>query len=311
MELSLFDLHCDTAYEMYAQSQPLGKNTLAVSLSQAACYRRYVQVMAHWTPPTLSDREGWEQLLAVHRTLRGDPSVTRKEAQIVRTLPCALNVPTLLLAIEDARVIDGRLDRISRLADMGFRFITPLWRGISSIGGAYDTDAGLTKLGNAAVHEMLRCGMIPDVSHASRRSAEEILAIAEAHARPVIASHSNAYARTPLPRNLTDAEIRAILRADGVIGINLCADFLRRSHVHEADVTDVVLHVEHFLSLGAKDALCLGCDLDGATVPPALRTLSRLPLIAEALLKQNYSESLVHAIFFGNAYRFAEKYLKK
>ena len=35
MKLSLFDLHADTAWAMYQTKQPLGDNSLAVSLEKA------------------------------------------------------------------------------------------------------------------------------------------------------------------------------------------------------------------------------------------------------------------------------------
>ena len=40
MKLSLFDLHADTAWAMYQTKQPLGSNTLAVSLDKAQKYER-------------------------------------------------------------------------------------------------------------------------------------------------------------------------------------------------------------------------------------------------------------------------------
>ena len=67
MELSLFELHCDTPYRMLTEGGALEQNSFAVSLERARSYRRYVQIMAHWTPPALSDEEGWEQLLAMRQ----------------------------------------------------------------------------------------------------------------------------------------------------------------------------------------------------------------------------------------------------
>lgn len=311
MKLSLFDLHCDTAYAMRAQSQPLGDNNLAVSLLRASHYQRYIQVMAHWTPPELSDSDGWRALRKIYSNLKKDPDILCGNAEIHTALPLEALSPVLLLSVEDARVLDGRLQRAKKLFDMGFRIVAPFWRGESCIGGAYDTDKGLTPFGIEALTEMLRLGMILDISHASRQSAKEIFSLASEYACPVIASHSNAYACTPHPRNLTDEEISSVLRSDGVIGINLYTEFLRKENSQTATVEDIAAHIEHFLSLGAENALCLGCDLDGAPVPSEIKDLSGLPLIAEKLLQKNYSESLVRAIFFDNASGFAQKYLKK
>ena len=59
MELSLFDLHCDTPYLMLRNSQPLFSNNLAVSLENARDFKRYTQVMALWTDNELTNEEGW------------------------------------------------------------------------------------------------------------------------------------------------------------------------------------------------------------------------------------------------------------
>ena len=75
MKLSLFDLHCDTPFEMLRQNQPLGKNALAVSLQKAECFERYVQVMAFWCNKTLSDKEGWIAFEKMYLNLLSDASV--------------------------------------------------------------------------------------------------------------------------------------------------------------------------------------------------------------------------------------------
>ena len=62
-----------------------------------------------------------------------------------------------------------------------------------------------------------------DVSHASDAAFEQICRIVRG---PFVASHSNCRALSPAPRNLTDAQIRALADRGGVMGINLAPDFL-------------------------------------------------------------------------------------
>jgi len=293
---------------MYKEHLPLYESRLAVSLKKAHVFEHYIQVMAHWTPPALSDGDGWEQLKRVYANLLRDQSITSGEARVANRCPNdPPDVPTLLFSLEDARVLGEELSRVDALLTMGFRIVTPLWRGVSCIGGAHDTDQGLTDFGRAALYKMATSDILLDVSHASERSFEEILQISSDAKFPPIASHSNAYTLCPVSRNLSDGQIRALLQANGIIGINLFTDFLR--YDGEANVEDVLRHVEYFLSLGASDVLCLGCDLDGADVPQKLSDVSKLPLIAEVLLKHNYSETLIRALFFDNAYNFAKKYI--
>ncbi len=310
MDWSVFDLHCDTAYELYAMPCELKANTLAVSLQQAKNFQRYIQVMALWCPPSLTDEEGWQYVLNMFHHLQTDASVVERHALLCP--PNSWNAPPtislLLLSLEDARILNGQLDRLQQLHGIGIRIFTPLWRGHSCIGGAYDTHDGLTEFGRRAVIQAVKLGMIPDISHASEQSAEELFAIATDLQRPIIASHSNVASVCPSPRNLSDIQIQRILSSDGIIGLNLCTHFL--SSGTSATFKDILCHIEAFLERGATNALCLGCDMDGAPLPQDCCNISMLPNLAEELLKQNYTEQQVRAIFFENAYRFATKYIR-
>ena len=307
--LSLFDLHCDTAYEMHRQNQSLETNNLAISLESARKFKRYVQVMAIWTDSKLSDEEGWIAAHQILSHLTCDDAIKKKRALLCEsseTLDPAL--PSLLLGLEDARILANRAERVDALWEMGVRILTPLWKGETCIGGSHNTEIGLTDFGHLAMRRAAERGMILDISHASEQSAQDIFAIAEEMNRPVVATHSNAYEVCPVSRNLRRWQVDTILKRDGVIGLNLYTDFLcigRKAHV-----ADILPHIEFFLEQGAEDHLCLGCDMDGATMPPEIQGLSQLDRLAELLLQRNYSEDFVHKLFFANAYRFATQFLK-
>ena len=299
--LSLFDLHCDTAARMLEERQPLEENEFAVSLRKAGAFAQYIQVMALFTDPRLSDSEGWTHLREMLQNLRNDPAVKSGTAGLGTICPERETGTSLLLGIEDARVLEHRPERMDDLYEMGVRIFTPLWKGETCIGGAHDTETGLTDFGELAVRRALELGMIPDISHASVASAAEMFDLAAEYNRPVIASHSNAYAVCPVSRNLRDGQIKAIVESGGLIGLNLYTAFLAADHPASAE--DVVRHADYFLSHGAEHALALGGDMDGAKLPDDLHDLAAFPRLAECFLRHNYPESLVRDIFFENAYR--------
>lgn len=301
-DLSLFDLHCDTACEMLATAQPLADNTLAISLKKSAAFDQYVQVMALWADHTLSDAAAWERVSAMAHNLLADPSLKSNRARLTTTCPPREDGVSLLLGLEDARILEGRLERVDDLYRLGVRILTPLWRGETCIGGAHDTENGLTEFGKAAVRHALDLGMLPDISHASVASAEDLFELAAEYNRPVLASHSDAYAVCAVSRNLRDDQARAVIRSGGLIGLNLYTRFLS-ADAETVTVEDVFRHAEHFLSIGAERTLSLGCDMDGAAMPRDLHDLSALPNLAECFLRHNFSESLVRDIFFENAFR--------
>ena len=307
MKLSLFDLHCDTAYEMLRQKQVFGENTLAVSLQKAEAFEAYIQVMAHWTDSALDDEDGWVLFEKILQNLKSDPSVKAQRACLSTVFPPKEHSPTLLLSVEDARILAGKIRRVDRLYEYGIRILTPLWKGLTCIGGSHDTTYGLTDFGKNALEYAVTLGIILDISHASERSAQEILEISQNHRRPVMASHSNAYEICPVSRNLKKELIKATIDSDGIIGINLHQPFLNKSG--KACMEDIFSHIEYFLEQNAEKHLGLGCDMDGCDLPDALPDLARLPRLAEEMAKRNYPESLIQKIFYQNAYSFAQKYL--
>ena len=198
------------------------------------------------------------------------------------------------------------MERVEEIKNLGIRSVIPLWAGETCIGGSHDTNVGLTAFGKLAAKEMLDAGMILDVSHASIPSSKDIFELSAAYSKPVIASHSNAHAICPVSRNLMDWQIDAILASGGIIGINLYHAFLEKDG--KATLDSILRHIEHFLSRGAQNALSLGCDMDGADLLADIPDISYLDRIAEHLAAHGYSQALIDALFFENAYRFAQKH---
>lgn len=308
MTVSLFDLHCDTAFRMLTERQPLERNDFAVSLEKANGFERYIQVMALWIDHRRKDSDGWRFFWQMLKNLKSDPSLLEKKVHLTSSCPAPNEHRSLLLSLEDARILEGDLSRLDQLCEAGIRILTPLWAGVTCIGGAHNTQEGLTAFGKQAIARAISLGMIPDVSHASVRSTEEIFSVAEELHSPVIASHSNAYAVCPVSRNLRDGQIREVLRLGGLIGLNFYTGFLKEDR--SATAASVFEHIDYFLSRGAEHALALGGDMDGCDLPKDLPDLSALPALAEQMLSHNYSEQLVRAIFFENAYAFAQKHLQ-
>ena len=307
MSLSLFDLHADTAWAMYQTKEPLGRNSLAVSLEKAKQYARYIQVMALWTSPNLNNEDGYLKLFEMVKNLKNDPALQNGVAELCTACPDRRSPKTsLILSVEDARILNGSLERVEELADLGVKSVIPLWGGETCIGGSHNTAVGLTDFGKHAAKEMLLHGMILDISHASIQSSRDIFEISAAGGKPVIASHSNAYAICPVSRNLQDWQIDAILSSGGIIGINLYKAFLQKDG--NATLDSILQHIEHFLARGAENALCLGCDMDGADLLDDIPDLSHLWRIAEYLSQRGYSQELIDNLFFENAYRFAQKH---
>jgi membrane dipeptidase len=211
-----------------------------------------------------------------------------------------------LLAFEGAGPLAGDPDALARWAARGLRVVglvhTSANALASSSGDPKPESFGLTDAGRTLVERAFALGLLVDVSHASDRAIDDVLALARTRNGTVIATHSNARALADHPRNLSDAQLRAIAATGGVIGVNFHSPFLARGRA--ATLADVVSMVRHLVAVAGEDHVALGSDFEGDIRPPAeLRDASRFPRLAQALQKSGLSPVLVQKIFADNALR--------
>lgn len=305
--MKLIDLHCDTAIRLLQHDQPLCDNTFHISLKKAAYLENYAQVMAVFTQKQLTDAQGYERFFEVVKNLRREVEINRDRVKLTESAGDILplwqeNKIPMILAVEDARILQNDISKLDSLYENGVRVLTLNWAGLTCIGGAHNTHSPLTEFGREVVKKCFSLGIIPDVSHASFEGTDECIELAKEYKKPIIASHSNSYSVCAHSRNLTDKAFREISLMGGVVGISLCCAHLKESG--DATVSDIIKHIEHYLSLGGENTVCLGCDLDGTDLPRGINDISDLYKIEEELLKLNYTTETVEKILYKNALEF-------
>jgi len=138
----------------------------------------------------------------------------------------------VLMGIEGGHAIENSLALLRAYHTLGVRYMTLTWAN-SNEWAESSTDLrsagqpGLTPFGTEVVAEMNRLGMMVDLSHASDRTFEDVLAATRA---PVIASHSSARALTHSPRNLTDDQLRALAANGGLAMVNFYSAFIDENY---------------------------------------------------------------------------------
>ena len=308
--MKLFDLHCDTATCLLSEKQGLYKNSFHISISKAQYLKNYAQVMAVWSHNKLTDAEAYERFFEVVKNLENEISNyssfvgLAKDSTDMELLLCQEKYP-LILAVEDARILENDITRLDILYNYGVRVLTLNWCGTTCIGGAHDTSIGLTDFGTQVVKKSFDLGIIPDISHSSFLGAEMVLDLAEQYEKPIIASHSDSYYVNQHTRNLRDVDFLKIMRLNGLVGINLCPSHL--THNNLANIKDIMLHIEHYLSLGGMNCLAMGADLDGTDLPNDFNDVSDIFKIVEEMQRINYSDDLINKIVFDNAHNFFVK----
>ena len=61
--IPLFDLHCDTLYELYKRNENIQENSLHISLNKLKSFSRLVQIGAIWSDNRLNNDEAYESCL--------------------------------------------------------------------------------------------------------------------------------------------------------------------------------------------------------------------------------------------------------
>ncbi|HEX2569113.1 MAG TPA: dipeptidase [Polyangia bacterium] len=201
-----------------------------------------------------------------------------------------------LLGVEGAHALDGDVAHLDRLYDAGVRMI-----GLAHFfdnafaGSAHGTGkGGLTEAGRALVRRMEEKRILVDLSHASARTIDDVLALAR---RPVVVSHTGVKGTCDNQRNLSDDQLRRIARNGGLIGIGywnfaVCGE----------GAPAIARALRHAARIAGIDHVALGSDYDGAVTVPF--DASGLVLVTQALLDVGFSPEDIARIMGGNAAAF-------
>jgi membrane dipeptidase len=140
-----------------------------------------------------------------------------------------------MMGVEGGHMIEDEISNLEKLHARGARYMTLTWNNSTSwASSAADERAkkdlghpyGLNTLGEQIVRRMNELGMIVDISHVGEKTFYDAIRIST---KPVIASHSCTYALCPVPRNLTDEQIKAVGKNGGVIHLNFYSGFVDSS----------------------------------------------------------------------------------
>ena len=304
----VFDAHADTVLDLLRGRRFLDRSAAGhIDLPRLREGGVRLQVFALYTEPEYKPERALARVLTLWDALRGALGEAGDDVRLCRT-PADLDaVPSgglgAILSVEGGEAIGTSLPLLRALFALGVRAMGLTWNQRNAIAdGAGESRAqgGLTEFGREVVREMNRLGMVVDVSHLCERSFWDVL---ETSGQPVIASHSNARALCDHVRNLRDEQIRALARADGVMGMNFFANFLD-AEPERADVRRVCDHIDHICGLVGARHVGLGSDFDGISrAPVGLEDCSRMPAVTEELCRRGYGEADVRAILGGNFLR--------
>lgn len=268
--------------------------------------------------PEMGLRKALDQISYLHEEITESPEKFRicrstSEAYAAQ----AAGELAIFLSLEGAEPLQNDLRLLRIFYELGVRGLGLVWsrRNYVADGSFFaqkreGKKGGLTPFGIELITAAEELGMFIDVSHLNDEGFWDVIDVVT---KPIIASHSNCRSLAGSMRNLTDDQIRAVAKTNGVIGMNAINVFVRDRN-WDATISDFVDHVDHIINLVGDQHVGLGFDLcdshaDYMKMAPALEskdvvdTHAGLGQFTQELIIRGYSDDVIIAILGGNFMR--------
>jgi membrane dipeptidase len=212
-----------------------------------------------------------------------------------------------VMHMEGCEAIGADLAALEVFYAAGLRSLGPVWSRHNIFGHGVpfafpmspDTAPGLTAAGFELVRECNRLGIMIDLAHITAKGFWDV---AKTTDQPLVASHSNAHALTPVARNLTDMQLDAIKESRGLVGVNYATAMLRSDGRSDGDtpLSDMIRHIDYLVERVGIDCVALGSDFDGATIPDDIGDAAGNQRLIAALQRAGYGAADLEKLASGN-----------
>lgn len=216
--------------------------------------------------------------------------------------------PAVMMGIENGYAIGKDLSNVERFRKKGVVYMTLCHNGDNDICDSARGDnehGGVSHFGADVIREMNRVGMMVDLSHAGEKSFYDALEISQV---PIVCTHSSSRALCDHPRNLTDAQMKALADKGGVAQVTFYHGFLKK--YGEASIVDAIGHLDHMVRVMGIEHVGIGTDFDGDGGVKGIASASELINFTRRLIGRRYTEKDISLLWGGNFLRVMEEIQK-
>lgn len=159
-----------------------------------------------------------------------------------------------LMGVENGYGLGMDLANVKLFFDQGARYLSLAHNGHSQLSDSNTGERdnvwqwnGLSPLGKQVVQEANRLGIMLDISHPSKVSNLQVMAMSQA---PVIASHSGVRALCDVSRNLDDEQLKALAKNGGVVQMVAFNSYVKKAPPDSPDRVKALAALRESFGMG-------------------------------------------------------------
>ena len=196
--------YCNWSEKIFRQLREGRADAVVVTICYHEDFRETVQNLIDWN-------RRFERYSELIMPATSAADVTRARAS---------NRTAILFALQNCSPIEDDIGLVAILAQLGVRVMQLTYNNQSLLGsGCYEQiDGGISRMGREVIVEMNRVGIVIDLSHSGERTCLEAIDLSS---RPVAITHANPSWWHAVPRNKSDAVLKALSARGGMLGLSL------------------------------------------------------------------------------------------
>lgn len=314
------DMHCDTLMRAYFRDKDdlftcpefdLDISRMIESGMMAQFFAIFVpsaKVYARYEKEYKGDDEYIDKCASIfNHTVQKHADVLAKATSAKEILDnYAGHKVSAILTMEDGVAVQGDMKKLDYFHSLGVRALSLTWNYENCFGYPNSKDPeimqkGLKDFGKDAVKHMQEIGMLVDVSHLSDGGFYDVYKLSKV---PFIATHSNARALCNHSRNMTDDMILKLHEKGGVMGINICPDFLDDTPGNkDSKISRLCDMIEHEKEIAGIEVCAIGTDIDGTHGNFEMKGPCDSNKLFDELICRGFSTSDIEKIAYKNIIR--------
>ena len=211
-----------------------------------------------------------------------------------------------LLSIEDLGFIKS-VKELNQLIKLKPFSVTLTWNFKNQFAGGANTNLGLTRFGIKAIRILEENNILIDTAHLSRKAFFQFSNITT---KPIYNSHSNIDLLHKHKRNLTDKQIKKIVKSDGFLGLTIYQKFISNNRI---TTKDVALQFQYIIKKFGSKHCGLGTDLYGIDenlLPTNFKSYFDLEKLKLDLKDLGYSKQVINNLIYRNYQKLTQKIFK-